>query len=210
MTNQLFLWEFCVVHLGTYYHHQNYEQLFLTNNRVFVLLVGWSVRDGQNTTYLQLDQNWNVSTSIWQNILFYQHSNELYDVMQKKIPKYQAEQNPTYQTDSLKKEINEKLLAKADSLVDKHLCCPHIKLSNWQTLILDDVETGVWLSDVAEQHRRNNADVTDIHFTLLDAAGMSPTLVLNQNTKTKEIGSWVPFKIWMSEAAEIVHAMPCC
>ena len=50
---------------------------------------------------------------------------------------------PNYQIDSLKKEINEKLFAKADFLVDKILCCPRIKLSNTQTLLLAGVETGV-------------------------------------------------------------------
>ena len=56
------------------------------------------------------------------------------------------------------------------------------------------VETGVLLSHFAQQLRRKNADVPDIHFTLLDAAGISPTLVLNRNAKTKERGSWIPSK----------------
>ena len=109
---------------------------------------------------------------------------------------YQPSQNPTYQIDSLKKEINKKLFSKEDSLVDKiYFVCPPMKLSNSQTLVLDGVETGIFQSDFAQQLRRKNADVPDIYFTLLDAAGVSPTLILNQNAKTKEIGSWVPFKI---------------
>ena len=81
--------------------------------------------------------------------------------------KYQPSQNPTYQIDSLKKEINKKLFSQADSLVDKILFCPRIKLSNSQTLILDGVETGLFLSDFVQQLRRKNADVPDIYFTLL-------------------------------------------
>ena len=73
------------------------------------------------------------------------------------LPKYQAEQNVTYQIDSLKKETNKKLFAKADSLVDKFLCYPRIKLSNSETLILDGVETGVLLSVSAQQLRQKNA-----------------------------------------------------
>ena len=111
------------------------------------------------------------------------------------LPKYQPSQNPTDQIDSLKKEINKKSFSKADSLVDKILSCPRIKLSNSQTLILDGVETGIFLSDFAQQLRRKNADVPDIYFTLLDAAGIFPTLILNQNAKAKERGSWVPFNI---------------
>ena len=44
------------------------------------------------------------------------------------LPKYQPSQNATYQVDSLKKEINKKVFSKADSLVDKILSCPRIKL----------------------------------------------------------------------------------
>ena len=110
------------------------------------------------------------------------------------LSKYQLSQNLTYQIDSLKKEINKKLFAKVDPLVVKILACPLIKLSNSQTLILDGVETGVILSIFVQRLRRKNADVPDISFTLLEAAGMSPTLVLYRNAKAKKKGSWVPFK----------------
>ena len=116
-------------------------------------------------------------------------------VAKQELPKYQPSQNPTYQVDSLKKDINKNLFSKADSLVDKILSCPRIKLSNSQTLILDGIETGVSLLDFAQQLRRKNAEVPDICFPLLDAAGISPTPILNQNAKAKERGSWVPFKI---------------
>ena len=65
------------------------------------------------------------------------------------------------------------------------MSCPRIKLSILETLILDAVETGIFLSDFAHQLRRKNADVPDIYFILLDAAGISPTLVLNQNANVK-------------------------
>ena len=129
-------------------------------------------------------------------------------VTKQELPKYQLSQNPTYQIDSLKKEINKNLFSKADSLVDKVLSCPRIKLLNLQTLILDGVETGMFPSDFAQQLRCKNADVPDLYFTLLyltllDAARISPTLILNQNAKAEERGSWVPFKIWTSEAAKV-------
>ena len=111
------------------------------------------------------------------------------------LPKYQPSQNPTYRVHSLKKEINKKLFSKADSLVDKILPCPRIKLSNSQTSNLDGVETGIFLSDFAQQLRPENAEVSDIYFILLDAACISPTLILNQNAKAEERGSWVPLKI---------------
>ena len=58
-----------------------------------------------------------------------------------------------------------------------------MKLSNLPTLFLDGVETGVLLSDFAKQFRRTNSDVPDIYFTLLDAAGIFPTLVLNRQSR---------------------------
>ena len=128
-------------------------------------------------------------------------------VTKQELPKYQPSHNPTYQIDSYKKEINKKLFSKADSSIDKSLSCPRFKVSNPQTSILDGVKSGIFLLDFAQQLRRWNADVPGIYFTLLDAALVPPTLVLNQNAKTKERGSWVPFNIWMSEAANAVHTV---
>ena len=70
------------------------------------------------------------------------------------LPKYITEQPPTYQTDSLKRDINKKMFGKADSLIDKILSCSRIKLSNSQTIILDGVDTGVLVSHL----RRKNVD----------------------------------------------------
>ena len=71
------------------------------------------------------------------------------------------------------------------------MSCPCIKLSNSQTLVFDGVETEIFLSHFVQQLRRKNANVPDIYFILLDAAGISPSLILNQNAKAKERGSWV-------------------
>ena len=116
-------------------------------------------------------------------------------VTKQELPKYKAEQPPTYHIDPLKRDINKKLFGKADTLIDKILSCSRIKLSNSQTISLDGVDTGVLISDFILHLRRKNVDVPDIYFTLLDAAGISPSLVFNQNAKAKERGSWVPFKV---------------
>ena len=75
--------------------------------------------------------------------------------------------------------------------MDKILSCSRIKLSISQTIVLDGVDTGVLISDITLHLRRKNADVPDIYFTLLDAAGISPSLVFNQNAKAykEEAGS---------------------
>ena len=56
---------------------------------------------------------------------------------------------------------------------------------------MDGVDTGVLISDFTLQLRRRNADVPDIYFTLLDAAGISPSLVLTRmpEIKMEEAGS---------------------
>ena len=114
-------------------------------------------------------------------------------VTKQELPKYKTEQPPTYQIDSLK--LNKKLFGKADALIDKILSCSRIKLSSSQIIILDGVDTGLLISDFTVHMRQKNADVPDIYLTLLDAAGISPSLVLNQNAKAKDRGGWVPFKV---------------
>ena len=116
-------------------------------------------------------------------------------VARQELPKYKAEQPPTYQIDSLKRDINKKLFGKADTLIDKILSCSRIRLSNSQLMILGGVDTGVVISDFTLQLRRKNVDVPDFYFRLIDAAGISSSLVLNQNAKANDRGSWVPFKV---------------
>ena len=114
-------------------------------------------------------------------------------VAKQELPKYKAEQPPTYQVDSL--NLNKKHFGKADSLLHKILSCSRIKLSNSQTIILDGIDTGVLMSDFTLHLHRKNADVPEIYFTLLDAAGIPPSLVFNQNARAKDRGSWIPFKV---------------
>ena len=50
----------------------------------------------------------------------------------------------------------------------------------------DGAETKISLSRLIKQLRRENDDVPDIYFILLDAAGLSPVLAQNQIAKTEE------------------------
>ena len=85
-------------------------------------------------------------------------------VTKQELRKYQAEQKPKNQTDSLNKEVNKKLFAKADSLDDKSLSSPRIKLSVSQTSKLDGIQTGGLLSHYAQQFFCKNTDVPDNYF----------------------------------------------
>ena len=129
-------------------------------------------------------------------------------VTKQELPKYKTEQPPTYQIDALKRGIKKKVWT--DNLIDKILSCSRSKFSNSQTILLDGVDTGVLISDFTLHLRRKIADVPDIYFNLLDAAGKSPSLVFNENAKAKVGRSRVSFKVWTSESAETVYSWCCC
>ena len=70
--------------LGRFYHHHDYEQnSFYKKSPLCV--VGRSVPDGQVKTYLQLAQKWDVSTIFDELYFFNQHSQTVYDALQKEF-----------------------------------------------------------------------------------------------------------------------------
>ena len=73
----------------------------------------------------------------------------------------------------MKKDRNKNLFPKADSLVDKVLSSPRIKLSTPNLFILDGVDTRVPRTEFTQTLKRKNAEVPDICFTLLDAADIT-------------------------------------
>ena len=115
MTNPLFGREFCVVQRDTFYLHQNYQQVnSYKNSRSYI--IGRSPRDEKVATYFQLAQKWNLPTKIWQNLLFYQHFEPLYDVMQNEIEKLEFVQGVNFEfLDSLKNNGTKYLLIFDDS-----------------------------------------------------------------------------------------------
>ena len=88
-------------------------------------------------------------------------------VTKKELPIYQSEKKFTYQIESVKNDMNKNFFAKADSLVDKVLSSPHIKLSSYNFLILDGRDTGVSLTDFAQTLKRKNAEVPDVFLLYL-------------------------------------------
>ena len=79
--------------------------------------------------------------------------------------------------------------------MNKNLETSRIKLSNSHTLILDEIETRVLLKDFEQRLKRKNVPVPDICFILLDAASITPDIVVNSHAKDEERGAWIPFKI---------------
>ena len=60
---------------------------------------------------------------------------------------------------------------------------------------MDAVETKVSLSDFSQQVRRGHVDISELYFILLDAAAITPSLVLNKNPKVKVGRRLALFKI---------------
>ena len=108
-----------------------------------------------------------------------------------------------------KKEINQHLATSATPLLNNVLESPLIKLSNSNTLILDGKETGVLLKEFAQRLKHKNVPMPDFYFTLLDAASITPDLLVNSHAKGKERGVWIPFKIWRTKVGEILRAKIC-
>ena len=84
VTNPPFGWEFCVVQHDTFILTKTTNKLISTK-KSRLHTIGRSIRGGKVTTFLQLAQKGNLSTRIWQNSLFIQHSQTHYVVMQKEI-----------------------------------------------------------------------------------------------------------------------------
>ena len=139
--------------------------------------------------YLEMEQFVLVPLSVYNN------SNSPTIVTKQELPKYKPEQTPTYHKYTLKMEINQQLSTSASPLVNKILDSPRIKLSNSNTLILDRLETGVLLKDFAQRLKRKNVPKPNLYSTLLDAASITPNLVVNSHAKGKEKGAWILFKI---------------
>ena len=125
----------------------------------------------------------------------YNSNNNPTIVTKQELPIYKPEQSPTYQKDTIKKEINQSVTTSATPLLNKKLESSRIKLSNSNKLILHGIETGLMLKDFAQRLKRKNVPIPDIYFIFLDAASITPDLVDNSHAKGKERGAWIPFKI---------------
>ena len=115
VTNQLFGLEFCVVRQDTFYPHQDYEQVnFYRKSSLY--FIGWSFRNWKIAADLQLAKNWNISTKFDKIYFFYQHSQPLYNVMQKEIENLEFLQGVNFEFfDSLKNNGTKYLLIFDDS-----------------------------------------------------------------------------------------------
>ena len=69
VSNQLFGLEICALRQDTFYLHQDYEQVNFYKITSFYF-IGWSFGNWKIAADLQMAENWNISTKVWQNLLF--------------------------------------------------------------------------------------------------------------------------------------------
>ena len=96
--------------------HQDYEHSsFYKKSSLF--LNGWCFRNWKIAAYLQMAKSWNFLTRIWQNLLFYQQSQPLYDVMQKEIENLEFVSGVKFEIIDSLKNIGTKLLTDQIQLI---------------------------------------------------------------------------------------------
>ena len=80
-------------------------------------------------------------------------------------------------------------------LIDLTLNSPKIRLSQSENIILDNRDTKESIVDFVCALKRKNTDFPDINFSILEAIQIPPKLTINKNAKSKDRGTWIPFKI---------------
>ena len=101
MTNQQFGKALFWVQIYTFCRHKGYEQVKFQKIAFFYQ---WSVRPRwENHNFLQQAHKWNNWIRVWQNLVFYQNFQLLYDVLQKEIENLEFVQGVNFEfVDSLK------------------------------------------------------------------------------------------------------------
>ena len=98
--------------------------------------------------------------------------------------------------DSLHKDITTTTKSfENESVVDQMLKCPQIKLFLSDSILLDGRDTNVAFTVFIYALKRKNIEFPDIYYKILDAPRISPNKIVNKDAKSKDKGSWIPFKI---------------
>ena len=69
LTIQVFGLELCALRQDTFYPRQNVNNFFFYKKSI-LYFIGWFVWNWKNAADLHLAKNWNVSTKVWQSLLF--------------------------------------------------------------------------------------------------------------------------------------------
>ena len=102
---------------------------------------------------------------------------------------------PTHLNPNYKEISNKTRSLKNESIVDQILNSSRVKLSLNDTILLDGRDPEVAFADFIFALKRKNVDFPDIYYTILDATGINAQKKINKDAKSKDRGSWIPFKI---------------
>ena len=102
---------------------------------------------------------------------------------------------PTHLNPNYKEISNKTRSLKNKSIVDQILNSLRVKQSLNDTNLLDRGDTEVAFSDLILALKRKDVDFPDIYYTILDATRINLQKVMNKDAKSKDRGSWIPFKI---------------
>ena len=98
--------------------------------------------------------------------------------------------------DSVYSAVNARLkTSKNQHTIDLILNSPRIKFSQSDNIILNNRDTKESIVDFVYALKRKNTNFPDIYFTILAATQFPPKLVINKNSKAKDRGAWMSFKI---------------
>ena len=164
------------------------NKLISTENSIFPCLVG-PCDFGKKYLIHEWLKVGTFQTKFDKICFFYQHPQPLYDVMKKEIDNLEFLQGVHFENINFLKNNG-----------TKYLLILMTDVQNFATL--RSLWTFLLLADIAK-----NVPVPDIYLTLLDAASITPDIVVISHAL--ERGAWIPFKIWTTKVAETFHARIC-
>ena len=98
--------------------------------------------------------------------------------------------------DSIYSAVNAKLKTSNNKhLIDLILKSPRIRLSQSESILLDNRDIKESIVDFVCALKQKSTDFPDSYFTNLEATQIPPKLVINKNVKAKDRGTWIAFKI---------------
>ena len=126
---------------------------------------------------------------------------ELYDqkirLSPQRLDKYNEKQDSVPKIlETVYRKVNAKTMSSSnESLINEILNSPRIKISLFDSILSDGIDTNVAFADFVYALKRKNVEGPHIYYTILDAIGLNPHKIIKKDAKSKERGSWIPFQI---------------
>ena len=134
-----------------------------------------------------------IPERLWNN---YQAEDDgtLKPVVKRKItPNHNQIEEKTQKSQVLMQQLATQKVPAAKSIVESLSKCNRIKFSELNTIILDNVDTLVFIIPFVKKLLRQRGTISDVELAILEAAGIDRNIVENRDAKRHEVGSWIPF-----------------